>query len=127
METRKREIHDLRQEDLEKEVLGKKVVHINETLGTIELNDGTTLQLQDTSSCCAYFDGQLKAGNFTDNAITAVSHEDLSDKRDYEEHWALHILAGDDRIASIDIDGTSTSGYYCHSINLDVIIPKENA
>lgn len=126
METRKREIYDLRQEDLEKEVLGKKVVHINETLGTIELNDGTTLQLQDTSDCCAYFNGQLKAGNFTDNVITAVRHEDLGDDP-YDEHWALHILAGDDRIASIDIDGTSTSGYYCHSINLDVITPKENA
>ena len=117
--------YDITEGDLERELIGKRIVNIDEDANTLTLDDGTHLIFEDTSSCCAWFRGQLHAGNLTDNAITNVWQE-WTGEGEYAEAWVLHILAGENRIASVDIEGNSASGYYCHSINLRVVHKGED-
>ena len=114
------EIWDMSAQDLENQVLGKRIEFISETDNSIHLDDGTVLRLEDTSSCCAWFNAELKKGNLTDNAITAVEEVPRLPDEEYNESWSLHILAADTRLATVDIEGNLTSGYYCHSVNLIV-------
>ena len=34
--------------------------------------------------------------------------------------WTIHILAANTKVADLDINGSASSGYYCHSINLTI-------
>ena len=113
-------VWDMSAQDLEDQVLGKRVEFISETDNSIHLDDGTVLRLEDTSSCCAWFNAELKKGNLTDNAITAVEEVPRQPDEEYNESWSLNILAADTRLATVDIEGNPTSGYYCHSVNLIV-------
>jgi hypothetical protein len=115
-------IYDLDRQGLEHLLIGKVITRIDEGAGTITLNDGTILQLEDTSSCCAWFDGELKKIDLTENAITAVAVKDLG-QSDYDEHWELVVLSADRAVCAIEIEGDSSNGYYCHSINLVVKKP----
>ena len=112
-----RKIYDLTGEDLAKELVGKHIVAATD--GTITLSDGTALIIEDTSDCCAYINGVIENIDLSDNVITAVEYED-ADMEEYDEHWKLNVLSNDKRVLAIDIDGTSSNGYYCHSINLVV-------
>ena len=38
-----------------------------------------------------------------------------------DESWSIHILAANKHIADVNITGDATSGYYCHSINLEIV------
>ena len=118
-------IYDLTEEDLKGQLIGKRIVEINEEDGEITLDDGTTLQIEDTVDCCAWFEGALKKIDLTENAITDVSIEHVSkdDPEDYDEHWKLVVLSADKAVCAIEIDGNAASGYYCHSINLIVRKP----
>jgi len=107
--------------DLERELIGKRITEVDTGAGELTLDDGTRLIFEDTSDCCAWFSAQLQEGNLTDNAVTRVDCDYPTAADPYDEAWSLHILAGDNRIASVDIEGNSTSGYYCHSINLRVL------
>lgn len=113
-------IYDMTSRDLAENLVGKSIKGI--AGDTIELTDGTVLELEDTGDCCAYFNGSLEVIDLTDNAITSVKHVDREpkDDSDYDEHWSLHILSAHKLIAKVNIDGNATSGYYCHSINLKV-------
>lgn len=115
-------IYDLGEQDLEDLLIGKVITGIDEGAGTITLNDGTILELEDTGDCCAHFNGELKKIDFTENAITAVAVKDL-EQDEYDEHWELVVLSADKAVCAIEIDGTSGNGYYCHSINLIVKKP----
>lgn len=115
------EIHDMNEYDLAKELIGKRIVSIAGE--TMQLDDGTVLEFKDTRGCCAWFTAQLHEGNLTDNAITAIETEELDDDG-APEHYNLHILAADQRVAAVEIEGDATSGYYCHSINLIVRKPS---
>lgn len=115
-------VYDMTAADLEEHLLGKTVTAV--AGDTITLSDGTALRFEDTADCCAYFNAELRAGNFTDNAITAVNQIDTGEN-EYDEKWSLHILAADKRVATVDIEGTSSSGYYCHSVNLIVTRPED--
>ena len=118
-------IYDASADDFAKELIGKSIKAI--AGDTIELNDGTILELEDTSDCCAYFNGDLEVIDLTDNAVTGVEHvdRDPSDDSDYDEHWSIHILSTHKLIAKVNIDGNASNGYYCHSINLRVKRPVE--
>lgn len=116
-------IYDLGKQDLEDLLIGKVITGIDEDAGTITLNDGTILELEDTGSCCAWFDGELKKIDLTENAITAVAVKELG-QNDYDEHWELVVLSADKAVCAIEIEGDSTNGYYCHSINLLVKKPE---
>lgn len=118
-------IWDMGQSDLEKRLIGKRVVEINENNSEMTLDDGTVLVFQDESDCCAWFEAELKAGNLTDNAVTAVRVTDRQENEYGDEDYTLHILAADETIADLNITGNPTSGYYCHSITLEIIGPKE--
>ena len=114
-------------DDLKKELIGKTVVAIDEGDNALTLDDGRVLKFRDTAECCAWFNGELRAGNLTDNAITAVKVTEHQDPEDVhgDEYYTIHILAANKKIADLDIYGNPTSGYYCHSINLDIYTPKE--
>ena len=115
-------IYDASTYEFERELVGKSIKAI---IGDrIELSDGTILELEDTGDCCAYFNGELEVIDLTDNAITSVECEDRGED-EYDEKWSLHILSAHKLIAKVNIEGNSTSGYYCHSINLLVKRPTE--
>ena len=116
-------IYDMDAADLAEELIGKTVVAVDDE--TITLNDGTLLIFEGEGECCAWFQYNLKSGHLTDNAITSVECEDNDDLLLVEgsEGWTIHILAGDSRIAELDIWGDATSGYYCRSISLTVRKP----
>lgn len=117
------QIRDMDRSDLEKHVLGKRVTEVNTERNTITLDDGTVLEFEGASECCAWFAANLKAGELTDNMVTAVREEE-AECPDARESWSLHILAGDTRLASVDICGDSSNGYYCHSIILNISKPS---
>lgn len=109
--------------DLRKEIIGQTVTEINEKEKTITLANGKRLRFIDQEACCAWFSAELKAGNLTDNAVTRL---DITDRRedkelfDSQEDYTIHILAANKKIADLTITGDETSGYYCHSIALEV-------
>lgn len=113
-------IYDMTLEDLKKQVIGRVVRKVDQQNGTISLDDGTELEFQDTSGCCAWFNAQLEAGNLVDNAVTDVSLTDTPGDAYDVEDYTLHILAADTRICDVHITGNPTSGYYCLSIDLVV-------
>ena len=109
--------YDMTDEDLASELVGKKIVNIDPDTNTITLHDGTKLILRDANECCAWFEAELKEKNLTDNAITHVTTTG-----EYgDESWSIHILAANKHIADVNITGDATSGYYCHSINLEIV------
>lgn len=115
-------IWDMSPRDLEKELIGKTVVEIDERENTLTLNDGRKLAFRDTSDCCAWFVANLRAGNLTDNAITAIKVTDRQEEEYSDEDYTIHIFAANKNIADLDITGNPTSGYYCHSINLEIFV-----
>ncbi|GAA2545862.1 hypothetical protein HD598_002143 [Neomicrococcus aestuarii] len=119
-------IYDLGEQDLASLLIGKTITEINEETREITLSDRTVLQLEDVQDCCAYFDGILKKIDLTENAITAVQYKNLGED-EYDEHWELTVLSVDKAVCAIEIDGNSTSGYYCHSIALIIKKPTEES
>lgn len=120
------QIFDMTAEDLERELIGKTVTAIDESENKLTLNDGTILEFRDTADCCAWFNANLRAGNLTDNAITAIKVTDRQEEEYADEDYTIHIFAANNKIADLDINGNPTSGYYCHSIQLDIHTPKES-
>lgn len=120
------QIFDMRVPDLKREIIGKTIIEIDEQENKLTLNDGTILHFKDTSDCCAWFNANLTNGNLTDNAITALRVTSRQEEEYDDEDYTIHILAANKNIVDLDITGNPTSGYYCHSINLDIYTPKEN-
>lgn len=118
-------IMDMSAGDLKKELIGKTVVEIDESENTLTLNDGRKLAFRSTSDCCAWFNANLRSGNLTDNAITAIKVTDRQKEEYADEDYTIHILAANNKIADLDINGNPTSGYYCHSINLEIFVPSK--
>lgn len=120
-----RTIYDMYPSELEKEVIGKTITAVDTENDTITLSNGTVLEFEGTSDCCAWFSAELEAGNLTDNAVTGIKVTDNTPDDDYgTESYTIHILAADTKIVDVNITGDATSGYYCHSIILNV---KEKA
>lgn len=121
-------IYDMTPRDLERELIGRTVTNIDVRKCALTLDDGRVLKFQDTRDCCAWFNGELRAGNLTDNAITAIKVTEHQDPEDVygDEDYTIHILAADKTIADLDITGNPTSGYYCHSIDLEIYTQEEN-
>ena len=111
-------IYDMSDRDLAEQLVGKSIKSIAGS--TIELTDGTVLEIEDTSDCCAWFRGDIEAFDFNDNVITAVETHDAEAEDEYTEAWSLHVLSAHTLIAKVNIEGDPTSGYYCHSVNLTV-------
>lgn len=118
-----RSYYDMDADDLESEIIGKKVVKVDTQDCTITLEDGTLLAFEDASGCCAWFSAELTEGNLTENMVTSVRQVNWYSGA--EDSWALHILAEDHRICDVMIEGDPTSGYYCQSITLNVTTPGD--
>lgn len=114
----KKIIYDMTDGDLAKQLVGKGIKAIAGE--TIELTDGTVLEIEDTSDCCAWFQGDIEAFDFGDNVITAVERHDTEAENEYDEAWSLHVLSAHKLIAKVNIEGNASNGYYCHSVNLIV-------
>lgn len=124
---RSKTIYDMTPQELKRELIGRTVTKIDEGDNALTLDDGRVLKFRDTADCCAWFNGELRAGNLTDNAITAVKVTENQDPENVygNEDYTIHILAADKNIADLDITGDPTSGYYCHSIDLEIYTPEE--
>jgi hypothetical protein len=77
----------------------------------------------DAEDCCAWFEGDIKALDFADNLVTGVEFVD-SQIQGVPEAWTLRVLSNHKVLAEINIQGDSSNGYYCHSVNL--LIKGEN-
>jgi archaellin len=111
-------IYDAHEGTFEKYLMGRRIVDIEDQ--TITLDNGTQLELENTHDCCAWFNGEITnlALNIEENIITDVTRTDDTNKDN--EAYTIHVLSQSDKLLDIEITGTSTSGYYCHSINLNV-------
>ena len=116
-------IYDMSVSDLSPLMVGNKIVAIvgNE----ITLSNGTVLEIEDTADCCAWFDGKVEAINLDDNMVTACEWVELPEVEDCLERYTINILSADKVLAKIDIEGDSSSGYYCSSVNLIVKVKGE--
>ena len=113
--------YDMDAQDLAGELVGKRIVEIDADANTMTLHDGTVLTFRDAYDCCSWFEAELKEHNLTDNAITHVTTSG-----EYgDESWSIHILAANKHIADVNIDGSVGSGFYCHSINLEITRPDK--
>lgn len=101
------------------------LTYVKLTADTMTLHDGTILTFRDTADCCAWFEAELKERNLTDNAITRVTTTRECGDEYGKQSWSIHILAADEHIADVNINGYEGSGYYCHSINLEVTNPDK--
>lgn len=111
-------IYDMDAADLEQRLVGKSIKGIAGSV--IELTDGTVLEIEDASDCCAWFSGDIKAFDFTDNVITGVSRKEAKAADEWDEAWTLQVFSAHKVIAEVNIEGNATSGYYCHSVGLRV-------
>ncbi|MCS4277378.1 hypothetical protein M2390_003146 [Mycetocola sp. BIGb0189] len=111
-------IYDMTESDLSGQLIGKSITAIAGK--TMTLNDGTVLEFENAADCCAWFDATLESIDLNDNAITAVTRVGAKAAEDYDEAWSLHILSAHKLIAKVNIEGNASSGYYCHSILLNV-------
>lgn len=116
-------IYDMTPRQLEEQLVGKSITAIDER--AITLGDGTTLEIQDTDDCCAWFNGEVRAIDLSDNVVTGVRHDER-ENADYLDTYTLTILSSVTELAAVDIMGDPTSGYYVHSVNLKVTT-KETA
>lgn len=112
--------YDADEQDFEKELVGHRIVSIKDD--TLVLDNGKTLVMEDTSDCCAYFSvtGVKFSDDLADNVVTAVTSRSSEEGGEYDEAFSIVVLSEAKELAVIDIDGTASSGYYCHSINLEV-------
>lgn len=117
------EIYDMDEADLTTHMVGKSIRSIAGNV--IELTDGTVLEIEDAADCCAWFSGDVKAFDFADNVITGVTREDTKPSEEWYEAWKLQVFSAHKVIAQVNIEGDSTSGYYCHSVGLRVKAPNK--
>lgn len=117
-------IYDMTNDDLTAQLLGKRVTAIDDDNNTITLDDGTVLELEDSSDCCAGFEAALKTIDLTDNAITAIRLDGEETPGEGEGKWTLTVLSVDKEVCAIEIQGDASNGYYCHSIDLKVTRPE---
>ena len=119
-------VYDMSDTDLRDEVVGKKIISVNDSSCT--LDDGTVLVFEDTSDCCAWFAAEVKAGTLVDSTITGVEVEGRDVPNEWvAEAYTIHVLSADTRVMAVEIEGDASSGYYCHSINLEIIRPAKEA
>lgn len=115
---------DAYRQDFADLLVGQTIKTVDAENGLIELGDGTVLEVEDTAGCCAYFNATLRAINLDDNVVMSVTEHPLESSS--PEATTLRVLTTDTRVAAeIDIEGDSTSGYYCHSVDLIVSGPGD--
>ena len=114
-------IYDMSGTDLATQLVGKSIRAI--AGDTIELTDSTVLEIESTGDCCAWFSGDIKAIDFADNVITGVEEVESTSSAGAPEAWILRVFSAHKVIAEVSIEGDSTSGYYCHSVNLRIKEP----
>jgi hypothetical protein len=111
-------IYDMSSDDLSKAIVGSSILAIDKN--KITLSSGKTLEIENTSDCCAWFEGDIKAFDFKDNVVTGIEQVEREGTANAPEAWTLKVLSNHRTIAEIDIEGDSSSGYYCHSVNLRI-------
>jgi hypothetical protein len=116
-------IYDTIDDDVAAFLVGKSIANIDPDKNLVMLNDGTELEFEDASDCCAWYGVELSAHlDYMDNVITDVEYEDnVPDAREGDdENYVLHVLSHDRTVFDINVQGNPTSGYYCHSFTLRV-------
>ena len=114
------DIYSADEDDFGRELIGKRIVALTPTHAT--LDDNTVLAIQAGGDCCAWFEGAFRVVDLNDNAITSVERVER-DSDGGIDRWSLNIYTAHKQIAAVDIEGNEGSGYYGHSINLQISRP----
>lgn len=109
--------------DIKEALIGRTVTDIDTKTKVITLDNGATLLFEDTGSCCAWYDVELKAGNFRENVITHVRYTDNSKTSEYEADVTITVLSKNEKIVDINAYGDEGTGYYMHTIDIDIFTP----
>lgn len=107
-------------------VVGHAIVDVDITASALTLDNGTVLYFEDGGDCCAWFEASLVRMSRTENIITDMRRTELPriSGTDDSVHWEICLIAGNEDIASVEVTGDATSGYYGSSINLRVFVPE---
>ena len=109
--------------DLAKTLIGKRIDHISNTQGLIELEDGTSLSFDtDWGDCCGYADVEfnLEGIDFTDNVITNVTPKEIKDYYSDVENFTITIFTKDNRFTIEGAVGSGSGWDYGQCIKVDV-------
>lgn len=110
--------------DFRRELVGRSIVGM--TRSSVELDNGTVLNIEEGGGCCSWFSGEFRAVNLSENVITRVEEVDFSENEDYnsDKLFTINIYSALNHLASVDVEGNMGSGYYGSSITL-VVSKKE--
>ena len=119
--------YDATPKDLTEVLVGRRIVKVDSHSGTVVLDDGTELEFEDVSDCCAWYSVTVEPHiDYADNVITHVVILDkpafkpfLADP-EYEDVYTIRVLGRDKAILDVNVEGDPTSGYYCTSFELNV-------
>ena len=115
---KKNTYYDMDLDVLKSHIVGHTIVDIDTNSNTLVLDNGVILELVDAYECCAYFKALLDNINLKGNIVTALEYIDYDSSSPVS--WGISILNESSIIGNILIEGNPTSGYYFHSINLEV-------
>lgn len=110
---------DITEDDLKDLVLGHKIVFVDTERNSLLLDSGVVLTVESVHECCAWFQGIVHEGKVVDNVVTAVNTT-YPENPSAEEEFTIHIIADSTEVANINVTGDPSSGYYCHSVSLQV-------
>lgn len=114
-------------EELAEVLVGRRIVSAERARGRgrsgepyllLTLDNGSVVEVEDTSSCCAY--GEVSAfllnPDSVDHVITAVT-----DRDDYTEFFVLADMV---QVLKLDTSWSEGSGYYNYGLNIRVRKPE---
>lgn len=110
------------QNRIENLLLGKSVVNVEGD--TLTLSDGVEVKVvpNDGGCSCGAGDYHIATLNRVENIITDVKFKyDPSNDYTEGEGYQIFVLAGDEKINLLHVDGTDGNGYYGTGFHLTVI------
>jgi hypothetical protein len=99
-------------DDISDTLLGHRVTNVKGD--TITLDDGTSLKIipNEGGCICGAGDYSLTSLNRVDNIITHVEFNEVNTDKYDEWSYRIFVLAGDEKINLLQVDGDDGNGYY---------------
>ena len=114
---------DMSNSDLKDELVGHSIVSMDPAYGTITLDNGKTLVFEGTGLDDSWFIFELIPRIYTSRTITDVVEED-AEPRNESVAWVHHILAGDEVVADLYIEGKYTSEHDDRQLSIDLTVSQ---
>lgn len=102
-------------EDLESVLVGRRIVKAEQKTNywlELTLDNGTVVEVEDVSNCCAY--GEVTAFLLNPDSIDHV----ITSVKDCDGYTEFHVLADMVQVLKLDVSWFEGSGYYSYGLNI---------